>query len=305
MQQDNGNEVIWSASPTPMLEDGSVDAVSLGAVVEQHLRLGVTGLFMGGSTGEGPLLTNDAFAFLVRETKRLAGDRLHVAAQVSDTSAPRVKDNMLRMQDAAADSVVIAPPYMPRYCTPGFARKYFLEAIESSPLPVGLYVLELPGANISPDLWVEVAAHPKVSYVKDSSKSGICLRECDRLKARHKSLTVCTGNEFDVVGAVSNGADGALLGTGIFIAGMIRRALEALASGDEAGALKWQYRSNRFLWDLFRKDISIWLGGLKYALWRAGLFRTEFRLMDYTLTDDDRQRIDLALEREGEWILPG
>ena len=85
---------------------------------------------------------------------------------------------------------------------------------------------------------------------------------------------------------------------------MIALSLDALAAGDRAAADAWQKRSNEFLWDLFARDISLWMGGLKYALRRLGLFRTEFMHMHYRVSDADRGRIDAALEREREYILP-
>jgi dihydrodipicolinate synthase/N-acetylneuraminate lyase len=91
-----------------------------------------------------------------------------------------------------------------------------------------------------------------------------------------------------------------MLGTAIFNGAMIARAMAALAGGDAEGAQAWQERSNRFLRDLFRPDISAWMSGLKYALRKAGLFSTEFSHLAYPLNDDDRRRIDAALQREKE-----
>lgn len=45
--------IIWSAMPTPLQNDGALDIDSLGRMVEHHRRLGVTGLFVAGTTGAG------------------------------------------------------------------------------------------------------------------------------------------------------------------------------------------------------------------------------------------------------------
>ena len=103
---------------------------------------------------------------------------------------------------------------------------------------------------------------------------------------------------------MASGYDGCLLGSGILIGKLIREALNALAAGDRPAASAWQKRSNDFLWDLFAKDISIWMGGLKYALHSLGIFSTEFTHMDYSITMADRKRIDAALERERRFIRP-
>ena len=240
----------------------------------------------------------------VRLIKRAAGDSLHVAAHVTETSAARVTDNIGRMTDVGADSVVIAPPFLVAdFCNGDFLRRYFLEPLNASKIPVGIYVrMPLSKMALDLDLWDEVIQHPHVKFVKDSSGSVDYRHHFVGVKARRPDLTFLTGAEFDVVPAAAEGYDGCLMGTGILNAKLIGKALDALAAGDEAGAQAWQNRSNELLFDLFRRDISIWMGGLKYALCKLGIFTTEFSHLMYSLTDDDRRRIDAALEREKEFV---
>ncbi|MGD1002422.1 MAG: dihydrodipicolinate synthase family protein [Candidatus Brocadiia bacterium] len=305
VKRKSADKTIWSATPTPFLADGALDLASLDKVIDQHLRLGVTGLFMAGSCGEGPLMLNAQRDELVRATRRLAGKRLHIAVQVSDTSAARVRDNIARAEDAGADSVVIAPPWLMRFATEGFVRRYFTEPMEAATLPVGVYVLKQPADSVLDlALWTEIASHPKVSYIKDSSSTPEYRKAFVALKTKRPALLLETGDEFDVVNYAASGYDGCLLGTGILIGGLIRQALDALVAGDRPAADAWQKRSNEFLWDLFARDISLWMGGLKYALHRLGIFRTEFMHLDYPITTADRKRIDAALERERPYIRP-
>lgn len=274
--------------------------------MEQHLRLGVKGLFLAGSCGEGPYMTNSQRVELVRQVKRLSGKRLHIAAQVSDTSALRVRENIARMQEAGADTVVLAPPWISRFSSADFLRRYFFEAIELAEAPVGVYILRTPDIPaLDQALWTEIISHPKVGLVKDSSASDEYIRLLMELKsAKRPELKVLTGYEFDVLKAAAAGYNGALLGTGILNAGLLRRALEALTSGDKEAAAAWQKRSNELLWDLFRRDLTAWLGGLKYALVRLGIFATEFMHLSFPLAEADRVRIDRALERERALIRP-
>lgn len=304
---DVAQDRVWSAMPTPFLDDGALDEDSLDGLIEQHERLGVTGLFLAGTCGEGPFMPNSRRVALVAAVKRRAGERLHLSVQVSDTSASRVRDNIVAVQEAGADSVVIAPPWIVRFCSPGFVRRYFLEPLEAARVPVGLYVLPpaATGIELDPSLWTELAAHPKVRFVKDSSSSAERRDALIEVRKRRPELVLRTGDEFDVLATVGAGYDGAVLGTGILTGGMIGRAIDALAAGDRAAAEAWQQRSNEFLNDLFRLDRTGWLGGLKYALVRLGLFQSDFRHLDYPITDDDRRRIDEALERERALIRPG
>ena len=146
--------------------------------------------------------------------------------------------------------------------------------------------------------------HPKVSFVKDSSADATYRDALLDVKRKRPELAVLTGNEFDVLSATGPGYDGVLLGTAILNGGLIRHALDAQAAGDAKAAEAWQLRSNELLWDLFGRDIHLWLGGLKYALVKLGLFSSTFMHMGYVLDDADRARIDEALVREQKFIFP-
>jgi 4-hydroxy-tetrahydrodipicolinate synthase len=296
--------IIWSATPTSFRDDGSLDERGIGRLVEQHIKLGVSGLFVGGTCGEGAFMPDRQRTQLVRRLRRYAGDSLHLAAHVSDTSAARVTENIRSMTDEGADSVVIAPPFLVfDSCNRDFLRRYFLEPMESAAVPVGIYIRPALGKmELDLALWDEVASHPRVQFVKDSSGSEDYVRHFVGVKARRQELTLLTGYEFDVVSAVAAGYNGCLMGTGILNAGLIGRAMDALAGGDPAGAQAWQRRSNEFLYDLFRRDVSGWMAGLKYALRKLGIFSSEFSHLTFPITDEDRRRIDAALEREREFI---
>lgn len=298
------HDAIWSAAPTPFLDTGALDEASIDRLVAQHRRLGVSGLFLAGTCGEGPFMPNQQRAELVRKVRRLAGPTIHLSVQVSDTSAARVRENIQQAADAGADSAVIAAPWLVRFVNRDFARRYFLESLQRpSALPLGIYVItQPPETGIDQVLWQEVISHPNVAYVKDSSGSADYRQAFLAVKARRPELTLRTGCEFDVLSAIRDGYSGCLLGTAVFTGAMIAQAIAALRRGDRECAQAWQERSNRFLYDLFRPDITAWMSGLKYALRKAGIFSTEFAHLVYPLTDDDRRRIDTALEREKEQI---
>lgn len=303
MKLEVGNTTIWSATPTPFLANGSLDTASVERLVEHHVLMGVNGLFLAGTCGEGLLMPNPQKTELIRLVKQLSGSRLQIGAQVTDTSAARVCENILAAQDAGANFVIVAAPLLPQFCNRDYVRRYFLEAIETATVPVGLYILAQPSeTSLNDAVWSEFVSHPKVRLVKDSSGSATCRENLIRIRKKREDLILLMGGEFRVVEAVAAGYDGGLLGTGILIAGLIRRALKALDDGDRKKADAWQKRANDFMYDLYGRDLSLWLGGLKYALKRQGLFSTEQMHVCYPLSPSDHARIDDALTREGRFL---
>jgi dihydrodipicolinate synthase/N-acetylneuraminate lyase len=138
----------------------------------------------------------------------------------------------------------------------------------------------------------------------DSSGSAEYCQALVAIRRNRPDVLLLTGNEFDVISTIKAGYDGVLLGTAILNAGLIRNAILALQDGDDKMAADWQTRSNELLYDLFGRDIRLWMGGLKYALVHLGIFRTEFMHMAYTLNEAERASIRAALEREAAWIQP-
>ena len=89
---------IWSATPTPFTAAGEIDVPAVGRMVDHHVQLGVAGLMLAGTCGEGPWMRQRDREQLTRVTVDAARGRIVVAVQVTDNSAGRTLDNI---EDAA------------------------------------------------------------------------------------------------------------------------------------------------------------------------------------------------------------
>ncbi|MCD6362121.1 MAG: dihydrodipicolinate synthase family protein, partial [Armatimonadetes bacterium] len=171
---------VWSATPTPLNEDLSLDVASIEPLVEHHVKLDIRGLFVAGSCGEGPWLPDADRRALVREVVKHTDGRMAIAVQVTDNSAARIIDNMQRAAEDGADVAVIAQPFFRLNKSPESTRAMYMRALDACPLPVGIYELGERGPNPIPtDVIADIYCHPRVVMIKDSSGSGerreICL----------------------------------------------------------------------------------------------------------------------------------
>lgn len=148
------------------------------------------------------------------------------------------------------------------------------------------------------------SATPTPFLIKDSSGSAEYRDAFAAIRKERPDALLLTGNEFDVLNSVAAGYDGALLGTGILIGGLIREGVVALKAGDSATAETLQEQSNEFLYGIFGRDIRLWLGGLKYTLKKLGIFNTEYMHLSFPLTNADRADVDRAIAGERENIFP-
>ena len=243
---------VWSASPTPFTNRWHVDTIAVKRLVEHHLRLGVHGLFLGGTCGEGPWMPDAERRSLVRAAAAAARGRLLLAVQVTDNSAPRIVENMRAAAEDGADIAVIAPPYFLLNATSENVTALYQTAIRACPLPVGVYDRGAYSSVPVPDEALRrIYAEPRVVLVKDSSANPDRRRiALDARKAR-PALRLLNGDEFHCVEYLQAGYNGLLLGGGIFNGRLAVRIVEAVRAGRISEAERLQKRMNRLMWDVY------------------------------------------------------
>jgi 4-hydroxy-tetrahydrodipicolinate synthase len=300
---------VWSAAPTPFTGQMTVDVDSVKRMVDHHLRLGVKGLFLGGTNGEGPWLPEKELGSLIRTAVRANKRRMAVAVQVTDNSAARIVENMRRAAGEGADLAVIAPPYFAvSYASEREREKHladlYHEAIASSPLPVGIYDRGKFSAVVVPDRVLErIYREPKVVIVKDSSVIESHLEIALMARRRRPELALFCGYEFDCVKYLKAGYDGLLLGGGVFNGGIANLIFDAMAAGDERTAARLQGRMNRLMYIVYGgKKIRAWLSGEKYLLVRMGIFKTYRNFPNYPLSEREKKSIGRILEKEKDLL---
>jgi len=283
-----------------------VDKIAVRRLVEHHLRLGVNGLFLCGSCGEGPWMRNEQRRTMIHSTAEYAGGRLVLAAQVTDNSSARILDNMRLVKEAGADVAVIAPPFCHRNPTARNIADLYIEAIRESPLPVGIYDLLRPDSvNVPNSVLKRIYEERNVILVKDSSVDPARMKIALAARRKRRNLRLLDGYEFDCVTYLKAGYDGLLLGGGIFNGYLARMIMDAVGERNMAEATRLQGRMNRLMWDVYGgKKIACWLSGQKELLVQMGIFRTNKSYLRYPLTSGCRRAIKAALKREADVLFP-
>lgn len=298
---------LWSATPTPLTDDLQIDLDSTARLVEHHLRLGVDGLFILGSCGEGPWLPREQQRVFIREVCARTAGRMTIGVQVTDNSAPRIIENARIAAGEGADMAIMAAPF--KLMGPLASERLgalYLDAIEGAPLPMGIYDLGERDRTVVPlEVITEALRHPNVLALKDSSGSPERREAALLVRAERPDLRVMSGDEFDLPTYLGAGYDGLVLGGAIFNAALARQIMDAIAAGQMARAERLQERMNELMWDVYGgRDIACWLSGLKHLLVRMGVFSTTVNLLGYELTDECAQAIEQALARDRDVLFP-
>ncbi|MDZ4804854.1 MAG: dihydrodipicolinate synthase family protein [Candidatus Eisenbacteria bacterium] len=285
---------IWSAVPTPLTPEFRVDEASVERMVHAAIGDGVKGLFLAGTCGEGPWLQDRERLRLVRVAVRAAGGKLKIAAQISDNSVPRILDNAQAVAEAGADLGIIASPATFMNATPDRIVALFIEAVQASPLPVGVYDLGRHRNVMIPESRLkEIYMLPKVQLVKDSS--GSPERRGAALAARREkpSLVLFNGDEFRCLEYLEAGYDGCMFGGAAAVGPLLSRVVELFTAGRIPEAKAAETEMKRVLFGIYGgESIACWLAGLKHCMVRRGLFATQTSFLGYPLTDECRAFID-------------
>ena len=297
----------WSAMSTPLTLDGRVDADALEKLVEHQVKLGLKGLFIGGTAGEGPFLADAERARLAKLTVKFAAGRMPVAVQVTDNSAERMIENLDRYQDEGIDIAVVAPPFFQLNATQDFLYDIYCKVMDACQIPVGLYNL---GKNtrtlVPPETLARLLENPKVVLVKDSSSEEAYEQVILRAKAARKgTLAALCGDEFNSVHYMRNGYDGVLFGGGCFNGAYACEMHRLVRAGKPDEAQQLQEHLNEVLYKVFGgKELTCWLAGQKELMVRLGVFNTAKTLLNYKLNDECSKAIDEVVRDEAKWLLP-
>jgi len=195
---------------TPLASMDEMDIPGLERLIEHILHGCAHGLFILGTTGEGPALSHRLRRDLIERTCRQVAQRVPVLVGVTDSSVVEMFRVSAWAAKCGASALVAAPPfYFP------LSQADLLRMIESlardSALPVYLYNQpELTGTTFAPDTVGRAAEIPGVAGIKDSSGDLRYLKEI--LDGRRPDFTVLVGPEHLLEEALRSGADGGVPG---------------------------------------------------------------------------------------------
>ncbi|MCH7593288.1 MAG: dihydrodipicolinate synthase family protein [Chloroflexi bacterium] len=175
----SGFKGVFPANPTPIHADGSIHEEGLRAILEDNMSHGVQGFWIAGSTGEGPILSEqqrDTVARVAGETtsgKALA--IMHVGAISTESAVKGAK--------AAAASgcaaVCCVPPFFFRPNLRSIVDHYKAVADAADGLPLFAYNLpQLTQVEFTPELMDSVMAEvPTLKGLKHSAFNFGLIRE--------------------------------------------------------------------------------------------------------------------------------
>lgn len=253
---------------TPLRDRDELDVAGLERLVARLVEGGVSGLFILGTTGEGPSLSYRLRQELIQRVCRQVKNRVPVLVGITDTSFVESVNIARQAADAGAGAVVAAPPYYLPEAQPELCE-YLDHLVPELPLP--LYLYNMPAlTKVSFEL--ETVRHamnnPRVIGLKDSSGNLDYFKRAAGLLPHRPDWSLLIGPEEKLFEALQLGGHGGVSGGANLFPKLYVRLCEAHRAGDLPRAQALQKQIQRVSDSLYRigRHSSSIIKGIKCAL---------------------------------------
>jgi N-acetylneuraminate lyase len=291
---------MFAALMTGLSDEGEFDVDRQSALNAYVLRQGLTGLYVGGSSGESGLLESDAL--LEQQVVASRDAQGSGAVMIAHVGVPSLNASIKLAKQAAAlgyHGLSALPPHSYPF-SDGEIFSYYKALAAATDLP--LIVYEVPirtGRPLPLELLIDLLDLPNVAGIKFTSTD---LFKFTMLRTARPESTYFFGfDEIFLAGGVL-GADGGI-GTTYNLLGRLYAALhQALASGNLTRAQDLQATSAEFVTGLL--DVGV-LPGMKSALRAVGVDCGPTRAPMQAKTDHADARMAELIARPGikRWLL--
>ena len=156
---------LITAIKTPYLKSGKIDLPKYDKLVEQQIAGGVQGLVVGGTTGEGQLMSWDEHIMLIAHTSKIYGDELLVVGNTGSNSTREAVHATSQGFAVGMDAALQINPYYGKTSRAGL-MKHFGAVLDFGPT----IVYNVPARttqDIPSEVIFELAKHPNFAGVKE------------------------------------------------------------------------------------------------------------------------------------------
>jgi len=256
---------------TPVDDEDRVDETAFRRQIQRLIAAGIHGIFVGGSAGEGPLLTGREWERMVSIARDEVGERAYLLGGAIDTSTRRVLEKVRLLRDLGYGHCVVTPTYYLTLRHPDEFLRLFGECAQhAGGMEVIAYNIPSCTSSAIPiEAVIELVRRGYIRRIKESSGD---LDYVMRLlhEGAAAGLRVLQGDERLMAAALRAGAVGSVPGCSNVEPQAFLGAYHAAQAGDEAELDRYAARIAQV-----RASVALagaqWLSGIKYAVSRLGI----------------------------------
>jgi N-acetylneuraminate lyase len=295
---------LIAATFTPMDQDGQVNLEPIPAMVKTLLRQGIKGLYVCGSTGEGPSLTTAERERVAKAFVAAVQGRVPVVVQVGCNCIEDARQLARHALSIGADAIsAVSPSYFIPESASTLVETLGRITDAAPDLPFYYYhIPRLSGLSLSPLTFLETAPAriPSLAGIKFSSRDVEVMQQC--LAFDNGRYNILFGVDEMLLSGLAAGCHGAVGSTYNFLAPLYQQVMDHLEKGDLAAAQACQLKAAQFIEVIIRYHGN---SGLKAAMSLTGIPCGPPRLPLTPLTDAECGRMREELNALGFFTYTG
>jgi len=210
---------LITAIKTPYTEKGEVCLKTYDFLIEQQIAAGVDGIVVGGTTGEGHLLSWEEHLMLIAHCVHNFGEKLII---VGNTGSNNTREAIKATENGFAigmDAALQINPYYGRTSLKG-VHEHFKRVLDIGPA----FIYNVPGRtgqDLTPEVIEPLSTHENFIGVKECAGN-------DRIAYYEKQGIACwSGNDEECyVGRHEHGSHGVISVTSNIIPGLMRQLMD-------------------------------------------------------------------------------
>ncbi len=280
---------------TPMLEDGSVDYVSLRKLIDWHIAEGTDCIGVVGTTGESPTVNVEEHREIIRVSVEQAKGRVPIMAGCGANSTAEAIELAQFAQSVGADCQLQVVPYYNKPTQEGIYQ-HFKAIAEAVPnLPIILY--NVPGrtvADMQHETVLRLAQVPGIVGIKEAT--GNIERAQWLIRDLPKEFAVYSGDDPTAVALMLCGGKGNVSVSANIAPRLMHELCMAAIAGNVQKAMEFPFQLMPIHKNLFVEANPI---PVKWAMARMGLCGGTLRLPMTELSKSQHPVVEAALRASG------
>lgn len=250
----NRCEGILSALMTPFTKEGKLDENVLRKYVRHNIdHMKVDGLYVGGSTGEGLLMSKEERMAVFEITKEEVAGKIPLIAHVGTLNLNEACEMANKAEELGYDLISAVTPYYYPFSFADISKYYNTILNSTSKTPIVIYFLPtLSNNSISLDDFGKLFENDRVIGIKYTSSDLFLL---ERLKQKFPTKMMWAGFDELLIAYASYGLRSGIGSTYNIQAPLAKKVIEAVEKKDMEEALKIQHDMNDVISTLLKVGI--------------------------------------------------
>lgn len=243
---------LFSALLTPFNEDGSINFDSLEKLVEFNLQNGIDGFYVGGSTGEGLLLSPEERMQVFECVKKANKGRATLIAHVGTICTLDAIKMAKKAEELEYDAISAVAPYYYGF-TLDAVLDYYNDIVNSTSLPMIIYNFPNSGGfSLTKEIANKLFENEKFIGIKHTSGDMFTLNQ---FKTLDREIVVYNGFDETLLAGLSMGADGAIGSTYNFMGKKFKKIMNCFNSGEIETAKALQNEANEIICEMIKYGV--------------------------------------------------